>query len=316
MLFRSRIADIDAINKKITLSVLDPNKYFPYSARPVTVLSAATTASSGATGIVLETSDDYNVTPGDVIQVDSEKMLVNWIVGATGVWNTSVTRGYSSTSVASHTKGATAYNTTDHRFKNWRIYITSADGEGQFSKVTSYTKTGATAFGATGWTGVIGYSGDYTLNASGSTAPTTNSTYYLMPDFLGATGAGNDGYYTTGSTGVNTIKLVNAGAGYTGGAGYGVRVDISAPLGSTGFGYAIPRTAGATAVVTSGSISSITITDPGSYYLFAPTVKIVQVGATGGPLTEAKAYATIVPNTVSQEEQSSVYSESRGRVLN
>ena len=55
---------------------------------------------------------------------------------------------------------------------------------------------------------------------------------------------------------------------------------------------------------------------PGSYYLFAPTVKIVQVGATGGPLTEAKAYATIVPNTVSQEEQSSVYSESRGRVLN
>jgi hypothetical protein len=297
-----RIGSIDVSAKTITLSTHDPLFNIAYSPQSVSVLSASTTASTGATGIVVNTSDDYNIIVGDVIQVDSEKMLVNWIKGATGVWNLSVTRAHNSTSVASHTIGATAYNTTDHRYRNWRIYITSGPGEGQFSRIVSYEATG-----------VIGYSSSYTLHASGSTAPTTNSTYYLLPDFAGATSSNNYGYYTTGSTGISSIKVSNGGSGYVTGGGYGVRVDISAPVGSTGFGTGIPRVAGATAVVSGGVITAVNITDPGSYYLFAPIVNIVQLGATG-PSLEAKAWANLY-NTNSPVELVAEYSVNRGRIL-
>lgn len=295
-----RIASMDYTNKKMTLSSLDPMRYIPFTNNVSSVLSASTTASTGATGIVLDISDTLNVKVGDVIQVDSEKMTVNWTKGATGVLNLSVTRAASGTSVASHTKGATAYNTTDHRYLGWRIYITSGPAAGQFGKVTAY-----------GATGVLTYSTAYTLHASGATAPTTNSTYYLLPDFAGATGAGNDGYYTTGSTGISSINVSNGGSGYVTGAGYGVRVDITAPIGATGTGYA--KAAGATATVVSGVITAVTVYDAGKYYLFAPNVTFTQLGATG-ILRTAYAYASL-NNTNSPSSDYMKFSELGGTVL-
>ena len=279
----------------VGLSTLDPYHYIPYSPIPVTTLAIGATGSAGATGISLATSDDLNVKVGDVLRIDSEDVLVNWIVGATGVRNISVTRGYNSTTPGNHTPGATAFNKTDHRFRNWRIYVTSGPGSGQFSKVVSY-----------GATGIIGFSTAYTFN-SGSTGPNVNSTYWLVPDFAGATGSLNDGYYTVGSTGISDITISHGGVGYSGGAtGVYVQVTIDPPP------YGTQATATATVGAT-GAITSINITNYGSGYLFTPLVSFTQIGATS-PTSVGYAYANI-QNTNSPSSQVTNYNLMAGRIL-
>jgi len=277
------------------LSVLDPNRYVPYSPVAISTLTTGATAAVGATGFVLNTSENFNVKVGDVLAIDSEDLLVNYIVGATGCFNISATRGYNSTSVAGHAIGATAYNKTDHRYRNWRIYVTSGPGAGQFSKVTTY-----------GATGVLGFNSGHTINV-GSTGPNSNSTYWLVPDFAGATGSVNDGYYTSGATGISEVVISNSGVGYSSGAtGVYVSVTIGAPP------YGTTATAVA-AVGATGAITGITIVNPGSGYLFTPLVTLTQVGATS-PTTPGYAYVNVY-NTNSPTAQVENYSAMAGVIL-
>lgn len=278
----------------VGLSTLDPMRYVPFDPSFVSTLITGATSASGATGFVLNTSDNFNVKVGDVLKVDSEDLLVNYIVGATGSFNISATRGFNSTTIAGHSIGATAYNKTDHRYRNWRLYVTSGPGAGQFSKVTTY-----------GATGVLGFS-DYTIN-TGSTGPTTDSTYWLVPDFAGATGSVNDGYFTTGSTGISEIVISNPGAGYSQGA-TGVYVDVAIAAPPYGTQATATVTVGAT-----GAISAINITNYGSGYLFTPLVTINQIGATS-PTTTAFAYANIL-NTNLPMSQFENISYSAGVIL-
>lgn len=277
---------------EVGLSTLDPNRYIPYSPIAVSTLATGATAAVGSTGFVLATSYDLNVKVGDVLKVDSEDLLVNYVVGATGSLNISATRGYNSTTVEGHSIGATAYNKTDHRFKGWRLYVTSGPGSGQFTKITSY-----------GATGSLGVSASYTLN-SGSTGPTSNSTYWMVPDFAGTL---NDGYYTTGATGISEIVISNPGVGYVSGStGVYVSVSISSPPYGT-------RATAVAAVGATGAITSIIVTNPGTGYLFSPTVTLTQIGATS-PTLPGYAYTNIL-NTNSPSIQVQDYSALGGVIL-
>lgn len=280
----------------IQLSSLDPlrsGSTGPFNPVAISKLAAAISSSSGATGFDLLPSDNFNVKVGDTLRIDSEDILVNWIVGATGVWNISATRGENSTTISSHSAGATAYNKTSHDLVGWRIYVTSGPGSGQFSKVT-----------AIGATGILTFSGSYTINPPGATGPDSTSTYWLLPDFGGSN---NDGYYTTGATGISEIVISQPGVGYTqGGTGIYVSVQIDPPP------YGTPATATATVGAT-GAITSINIINYGSGYVFTPTVTLTQIGATS-PFSSGYAYANI-QNSNSPYSQIADYSEWRGIIL-
>lgn len=289
-----RIRAINTSTRKIELD----ERWIPYSIIPFSTLVSAITNLAGATGIVLNVSDNYNVKVGDTIRIDSEDMLVNYMTGSTGIgtFGLSVTRGYNSTTLASHTIGATAYNKTDHRYRNWFIFITSGPASGQYSKITDYGATGIN-----GATGVITYSSAYTLNASGSTAPTVDSTYWLYPDFGGTA---NLGYYTTGATGISTLTIYDAGLGASGATA------VSISFTSSQYG----TTAAATGVLTNGVLTSATITNPGTGYIFTPNVTVNYIGATY--IRQAMVYADIANISSTNVEQKYSYSEHGGVVLN
>ena len=75
-----RIAAINTSTKEITLDSKDTNYYIPYSPVSVSTLYVGCT---GASGIFLNSSNDYNIILNDVIKIDNEQMLVNWVGGAT-----------------------------------------------------------------------------------------------------------------------------------------------------------------------------------------------------------------------------------------
>jgi hypothetical protein len=273
------------------ISNLDSNYYIPYNPIPVTRLALGATSAAGATGFVMELSDNFNIQSGDLIRIDSEDLLVQSVTGSTGVWDIIALRGQNSTTPAVHSVGATAFNKTDKRFKSWRLFVTSGPGEGQWSKVISY-----------GATGVITFDSNFTIN-TGSTGPNSNSTYNLYPDFSGS----NSGYYTTGSTGITDITIVERGLGYTTGAtGVFVSVVIDPPESGA------PAIATAT-VGSSGEITGIAVIDPGTNYIFTPGIRILQIGATS-PTINALAYTNIF-NTNSPISQNSSYSQNRGVIL-
>lgn len=289
-----RLKSINTSTRKIELD----EKWIPYSSIPISTLGAALTNSSGATGVFLFASDTYNVKVGDTLRVDSEDLLVNYTSGSTGVgvFGLSVTRGYNSTTIASHTIGATAYNKTDHRYRNWFVFITSGPASGQYSKITDYGATGIN-----GATGVITYSASYTLHAAGSTAPTVDSTYWLYPDFAGTA---NVGYYTTGATGISSLTIADGGLGATGATA------VSLVFSASQYG----TTAAATGVLTNGVLTSASITNSGSGYIFPPTVTVNYIGATS--IRQAMVYADISDISATDTEQVYDYSEFAGVVLN
>jgi hypothetical protein len=286
-----RIAAINTSTRTITLSPLDPNRYVPYTPIAVSTLAVGATSAVGATGLRLNTSDNFNIRVGDVIRINSEDLLVNYIVGSSGVFNISATRGHNSTTPAVHAPGATAFNKTDHRYLGWRIYITSGPAAGQFSKITAYGATGA-----------ITYSSAFTLHAAGATAPTTSSTYLLYPDFAGTN---NDGYYTTGATGISELVIASAGIGATGATGVSIQIDPP-PYGIS---------AGATGVLTNGVLTSVTITNSGSGYIFSPTVTVNYIGGSTGPISQTLVYANINQTTSTPAENYYEYSALRGVIL-
>lgn len=286
-----RISAINTTNKTITLSPLDPNYYIPYNPIPVSTLAVGATSAVGSTGFKLNTSDNFNIKVGDVIRIDSEDLLVNYIVGSSGLFNISATRGYNSTTPAVHSPGATAFNKTDHRFRGWRIYITSGPASGQFSKVTAY-----------GATGVLTYSSVFTLHGAGATAPTTNSTYLLYPDFAGTA---NNGYYTTGSTGISELIIASGGIGATGATAVSISIDPP-PYGTS---------AGATGILTNGVLTSLNITNSGSGYIFAPNVVVNYIGGSTGPISQALVYANINQTVSTPAENYYEYSSLRGVIL-
>jgi hypothetical protein len=72
------------------------------------------TVTADTTLQVTNTGGTSSVAIGDVIQVDSEQMLVtNVTAGAAQVWNLTVTRGYNATTEAAHAQGAAVKNLAD-----------------------------------------------------------------------------------------------------------------------------------------------------------------------------------------------------------
>jgi hypothetical protein len=88
------------------------------------------------------------------------------------------------------------YNNTDvdlknHLYVNWRLYITSGPGLGQHRTIISFNSN----------TGEVVYNSPFT------TAPTTDSTYWIYPDLYN-----NSGYWTSS---VSELAIINGGSGYT-----------------------------------------------------------------------------------------------------
>ena len=92
------------------------------------------------------------------------------------------------------------------------------------------------------------------------------------------------GFTPTGASEVNSVNVTNGGAGYTG--------PSVAITGGNGAG------ATAVATVTSGSVSSITVTNPGVGYTANPTVTITGGGGTGATATVQRTGNEITGITV------------------
>ena len=245
----------------------------------VSTLSAAVNGSTGLIPVVTQNDDYYNT--NDVILVDSEKMLINGatgsLAGATSFLN--VTRGYYSTTAAAHTVGATAYSTSRHAFRDYKLYVTSGTGSGQSSTIVGFD----------GASGIITYSPVF------STAPTTNSTYYISKDLYN-----NSGYFTTY---VNSITLLSGGSGYSSGA-TGPLVTIDAPL--------VGTQATAYATVVGGVITGLTLGATGSGYITTPKVTITNPVAITSP---AFAYVDLKNNTSAPAADYLKYSSVGGVIL-
>ena len=245
----------------------------------VSTLSAGVNGSTGLIPVVTQNDDYYNT--NDVILVDSEKMLINGatgsLAGATSFLN--VTRGYYSTTAAAHTVGATAYSTSRHAFRDYKLYVTSGTGSGQSSTIVGFD----------GASGIITYSPVF------STAPTTNSTYYISKDLYN-----NSGYFTTY---VNSITLLSGGSGYSSGA-TGPLVTIDAPL--------VGTQATAYATVVGGVITGLTLGATGSGYITTPKVTITNPVAITSP---AFAYVDLKNNTSAPAADYLNYSSVGGVIL-
>ena len=245
----------------------------------VSTLSAAVDGSTGLIPVVTQNDDYYNT--NDVILVDSEKMLINGatgsLAGATSFLN--VTRGYYSTTAAAHTVGATAYSTSRHAFRAYQLYVTSGTGSGQSSTIVGFD----------GASGIITYSPVF------STAPTTNSTYYISKDLYN-----NSGYFTTY---VDSITLLSGGSGYSSGA-TGPLVTIDAPL--------VGTQATAYATVVGGVITGLTLGATGSGYITTPKVTITNPVAITVP---AFAYVDLKNNASAPASDYLQYSSVGGVIL-
>jgi hypothetical protein len=245
----------------------------------VSTLSAAVNGSTGLIPVVTQNDDYYNT--NDVILVDSEKMLINGatgsLAGATSFLN--VTRGYYSTTAAAHTIGATAFSTSRHAFRAYKLYVTSGTGSGQSSTIVGFD----------GASGIITYSPVF------STAPTTNSTYYISKDLYN-----NSGYFTTY---VDSITLLSGGSGYSSGA-TGPLVTIDAPL--------VGTQATAYATVVGGVITALTLGATGSGYITTPKVTITNPVAITVP---AFAYVDLKSNTSAPASGYINYSSVGGVIL-
>ena len=245
----------------------------------VSTLSAGVNGSTGLIPVVTQNDDYYNT--NDVILVDSEKMLINGatgsLAGATSFLN--VTRGYYSTTAAAHTVGATAYSTSRHAFRDYKLYVTSGTGSGQSSTIVGFD----------GASGIITYSPVF------STAPTTNSTYYISKDLYN-----NSGYFTTY---VDSITLLSGGSGYSSGA-TGPLVTIDAPL--------VGTQATAYATVVGGVITGLTLGATGSGYITTPKVTITNPVAITSP---AFAYVDLKNNTSAPAADYLNYSSVGGVIL-
>ena len=245
----------------------------------VSTLSAAVDGSTGLIPVVTQNDDYYNT--NDVILVDSEKMLINGatgsLAGATSFLN--VTRGYYSTTAAAHTVGATAYSTSRHAFRAYKLYVTSGTGSGQSSTIVGFD----------GASGIITYSPVF------STDPTTNSTYYISKDLYN-----NSGYFTTY---VDSITLLSGGSGYSSGA-TGPLVTIDAPL--------VGTQATAYATVVGGVITGLTLGATGSGYITTPKVTITNPVAITVP---AFAYVDLKNNASAPASDYLQYSSVGGVIL-
>lgn len=178
---------------------------------------------------------------------------------------------------------------------SWKLYIVHGDAAGHYVKVDSYA---------------IGSSGILTTTTWGSTAPSTNSTYFLYPDyragstsFIAATGF-NHGYFTGH---VNEIVLLNGGYDYI-----QPIITIDPPLGYNESDVVI---AGASAILgASGTITSINITEPGRGYVITPKITITD-GATGSTGHTAIAYAQLTQSTQTPWSETVQWSEKGGVIL-
>jgi len=245
----------------------------------VSTLSAAVDASTGVIPVVTQNDDYYNT--NDVILVDSEKMLINGatgsLAGATSFLN--VTRAYYGTGATTHTIGATAFSTSRHAFRDYKLYVTSGTGSGQSSTIVGFD----------GASGIITYSPVF------STAPNTNSTYYISKDLYN-----NSGYFTTY---VDSITLLSGGSGYSSGA-TGPLVTIDAPL--------VGTQATAYATVVGGVITALTLGATGSGYITTPKVTITNPTAITVP---AFAYVDLKSNTSAPAADYLNYSSVGGVIL-
>ena len=245
----------------------------------VSTLSAAVDGSTGVIPVVTQNDDYYNT--NDVILVDSEKMLINGatgsLAGATSFLN--VTRAYYGTGATTHTIGATAFSTSRHAFRAYQLYVTSGTGSGQSSTIVGFD----------GASGIITYSPVF------STAPNTNSTYYISKDLYN-----NSGYFTTY---VDSITLLSGGSGYSSGA-TGPLVTIDAPL--------VGTQATAYATVVSGVITALTLGATGSGYITTPKVTITNPTAITVP---AFAYVDLKSNTSAPAADYLNYSSVGGVIL-
>ena len=245
----------------------------------VSTLSAAVDGSTGVIPVVTQNDDYYNT--NDVILVDSEKMLINGatgsLAGATSFLN--VTRAYYGTGATTHTIGATAFSTSRHAFRDYKLYVTSGTGSGQSSTIVGFD----------GASGIITYSPVF------STAPNTDSTYYISKDLYN-----NSGYFTTY---VDSITLLSGGSGYSSGA-TGPLVTIDAPL--------VGTQATAYATVVSGVITALTLGATGSGYITTPKVTITNPTAITVP---AFAYVDLKSNTSAPAADYLNYSSVGGVIL-
>ena len=127
----------------------------------------------------------------------------------------------------------------------------------------------------------------------GVTLGGTNSGYTSVPTITFSTGAGNPGTGATavavGPTGLRTIAFANGGSGYTG----DTTVTCPTPTGG--------RAATGTGHVTSGAVTSVTVTDPGLGYTSA------QICTFGSPQSGTGAQATgTLTGTVVEDSVTSV----------
>ncbi len=127
----------------------------------------------------------------------------------------------------------------------------------------------------------------------GVTIGGTNSGYTSVPTITFSTGAGNPGTGATatavGPTGLRTIAFANGGSGYTG----DTTVTCPTPTGG--------RAATGTGHVTSGPVTSVTVTDPGLGYTTA------QICTFGSPQSGTGSQATgTLTGTVVEDSVTSV----------
>ncbi|HEY7625822.1 MAG TPA: hypothetical protein VH761_02100, partial [Ilumatobacteraceae bacterium] len=178
-------------------------------------------------------------------------------------------------------------------------------------------------------TGAVGSVGTITVTNPGSG--------YTSAPTVAITSAGNTQTITATATAqiangaISSIDVVNNGVGYTeplvaiaGAPGAGATaqatggVDVDLTLSSGGTGYAINpvvefstpeeawgRTAMGIATMTDGVVDSVTLTDPGSGYRKAPTVRITDAGAVNA--TAATVTATINVNRIDVTAAGSAY---------
>ena len=215
-------------------------------------VGATGVGATGAVSVVSQNDNYYNT--NDILLVDSEKMLIlgatGTLAGATSVLT--VTRGYYSTTAAAHTIGATAFNSSRHLFRDYKLYITSGVGAGQSSIIIGYD----------GASGILKYSPAF------STAPVAgNSTYFIYPDLYN-----NSGYFTTS---VQNSVLTAGGSQYSNLS----TATIDAPLAGT--------QATATLTNVSGVITALTLGATGLGYITTPKLTISDFGSTGVKLASS-----------------------------
>lgn len=181
-------------------------------------------------------------------------------------------------------------STPAHYYLWNRLYIMSGPGVGEFRKIVAFD----------GATGVIEYEYPFL------TPPTTSSTYYIHPDFYGASGA--TGYYNGyvesfevlyGGTGFNTADII---------------VTVDEPPGviteAQIAGSTSAVVAGASAVISSGTITGLTVTNGGIGYFKSPNVS---VSSSSNPDEIAVISAHI--NDISNSNYYGNYSEYGGVIL-